>query len=752
MTTSRRRVLFVVDAFPDAADPIDGVFLRDQAAALSRRADVGVVLPRTVSPRQWIARRGRPLRDRVYVAAPEGPYSAAGRLGEDDGFTVFVNESFVSTARATGRLVRARCRSLERAVRAFEQRFGRPDVIHAHGAAFAGETAVCVGRALDVPVVITEHYSFLPRLFAVYGDRLRRVYEAADVVCTPSHGQARRLAELGVARAVRCLPNAVDADTFVFRPIASPADGMWRLLCVARDHEVKDLPTLIEAAARLRGVWFELCIAGGGEYRRTRTLAAQRGLEGRVRFLGALTRGELAAAMHACHLVVSSSRTETFGMSLAEALCTGRPVVATDSGGPRDIVRPCDGRIVPVGDAAALADAIGDVLERYGEFDAQAVAASARERFGFDAFSDRTMAIYDDVCGGPSPAGGLRRERAGGRAIGDITTTVVIPTRDRPAALTACLESLRRQTVRPGEVLVADASADDSTRRLVESMGFPDGVAVRYVRCRRAGASAQRNVAIDRAGGEIIFFLDDDVECEPTFVEEVLKVFAGDVEGEIAGVSGTIVNQTLGTPSRLSRTFMHWMAGRALRRYGGRLIGPAWNLLPADAEDAVRAVEWLPGGCAAYRAAVLRRCRFNESFGEYSFAEDVDLSARIGRYGRLVNTGRARMFHRGIGSASHRQPRRLGYGQVVNRWTIARDVLGRAGWLDRLKLAALQAYFGAAELRGCLAGRANWRRMLPLWAGRVQGLVSVFCDVRRGREESAASCGYVIADVARESP
>ncbi|HOW18016.1 MAG TPA: glycosyltransferase, partial [Phycisphaerae bacterium] len=297
MTTNRWRVLFVVDAFPDARNPTDGVFLRDQAAALRRHADVGVVLPRTVSPRQWIARRARPLRD---------------RRSEDGGVVVFVNESFVPTARATGRLIRARCRSLERAVRAF----GRPDVIHAHGAAFAGETAVCVGRALDVPVVITEHYSFLPRLFTAYGDRLRRVYEAADVVCAPSHSQACRLAELGVARAVRCLPNAVDADTFAFRPVAPPAGGTWRLLCVARDHEVKDLPTLIEAAARLRGVPFELCIAGGGEYRRARTLAALRGLDGRVRFLGALTRDELADAMHACHLVVSSSRIETFGLSL----------------------------------------------------------------------------------------------------------------------------------------------------------------------------------------------------------------------------------------------------------------------------------------------------------------------------------------------------------------------------------------------------------------------------------------------------
>jgi glycosyltransferase involved in cell wall biosynthesis len=389
-TKRRLRILFVVDAFPTAAAPTDGIFLRDQVGALVTRADVGVAIGRTCSPRQLLARRRRLSPDAIE---------------EGDGLVIYRNESFVPTTRATRLLVRARCRSIERAVRSFEQRFGRPDVIHAHCAAFAGETAVHVGRSLGMPVVLTDHYSFISEFFEVSGNRekcgarLLDAYEAADAVLAVSRSQARRLRELGVRRRIRCVPNAVDTAVFSFESIAPPADGVWRLLCVARDHDVKDLPTLIEALALLRGLPFEMTIVGSGAYRRARAMSGGPGLGGRVRFAGELWRPELARLMRASHLTLSSSRTETFGMSLAESLCVGRPVVTTDSGGPRDIVRPQDGRIVPVGDAHALAGGIADVLGKYGGFDQAALSASARERFGPAAFAARMLAVYGEVLG-----------------------------------------------------------------------------------------------------------------------------------------------------------------------------------------------------------------------------------------------------------------------------------------------------------------------------------------------------------------
>lgn len=229
-----------------------------------------------------------------------------------------------------------------------------------------------------------------------YGDALLRVYEQADLLLAGSHRLAAMMHDLGVRREIRRMPNAVD-DT-IFRPHRQepPRDGVWKLLCVARDHEVKDLPTLVHAAARLaRRERFELTVVGPGEYTEVRALARQKGVADRVRFAGELSRFALAGRMRESHVIVSSSRIETFGMTLAEALCVGRPVVSTDSGGPRETVRPVDGRLVPVGDAAALADALADVLASYRRFDLDEMSASARSRFGLAAFAGRLVPLYE---------------------------------------------------------------------------------------------------------------------------------------------------------------------------------------------------------------------------------------------------------------------------------------------------------------------------------------------------------------------
>lgn len=319
--------------------------------------------------------------------------------------------------------------------------------------------------------------------------------------------------------------------------------------------------------------------------------------------------------------------------------------------------------------------------------------------------------------------------------------TVVIPTVGRPALLRACLDSLARQTRVPDEIIVSGVADDAATAQMLNEYPRIPGCTLRHHVCRQRGASVQRNEAIEQAVGVIVFFVDDDEECNPSYVASILEVFERDRACEIGGVSGTIDNQVFYPPSLLNRWFMHWMAGERRNDYGGSVIGPAWNHLPQDNHDGTQEVEWLPGGCAAYRAEALRACRFNETFGEYSYAEDVHLSARVGKQYRLVNTGRARMIHQDMGLRSHRKPRELGKAQVVNRWVVMRDVLGRTRWSDRVKLAVLQLYFGIAEARACMKA-GGWNRSMAVWYGRLEGLCSVMCGriVRTSRSGQHVCC------------
>ncbi len=154
----------------------------------------------------------------------------------------------------------------------------------------------------------------------------------------------------------------------MFRAPASPPENPhdpW-LITVARLSPQKGYEVLLEAmsevsrqtpAARLR-------IVGDGELRdeivqRVRSL----GLEEKVLMDGAMSQRDVADRLAAADVFVLASRYEGSPHALVEAMACGLACVATDVSGVRDFISdPALGRVVPVGDAPALAAAIQELL------------------------------------------------------------------------------------------------------------------------------------------------------------------------------------------------------------------------------------------------------------------------------------------------------------------------------------------------------------------------------------------------------
>ena len=126
-------------------------------------------------------------------------------------------------------------------------------------------------------------------------------------------------------------------------------------------------------------------------------MADDLGLGDYVNFHGAKPKLEVAEFMRRCDILVSSSFAETFGITLIEALASGKPVIATNSGGPRDIVNDMVGKLVPPGDVSALADAIDHVLDHYEDYPAEKIARYARERYSHEAVGKQLNEIYQTV-------------------------------------------------------------------------------------------------------------------------------------------------------------------------------------------------------------------------------------------------------------------------------------------------------------------------------------------------------------------
>ena len=150
-------------------------------------------------------------------------------------------------------------------------------------------------------------------------------------------------------------------------------------------------------AEDLRGKFALRIIGEGTEEARLKALSTSLGLDGTVSFLGGFPAQDVLSHLQACDALVHSSRSETFGVVMAEAMSCGKPVVATRCGGSDYIVTPENGILVDKEDPAALAEGMRALMENISTYKPDAVRRSVVERFGRDAFIENISAVYGDL-------------------------------------------------------------------------------------------------------------------------------------------------------------------------------------------------------------------------------------------------------------------------------------------------------------------------------------------------------------------
>lgn len=203
---------------------------------------------------------------------------------------------------------------------------------------------------------------------------MRMFYAEADGICTVSQAASKDLSEfIGLPlQRIQTIYNPFDLPRIAQR-ISAPIDHPWLarnqpplLLAIGRLTEQKDFSTLLAAFAQLRRRRAaRLVILGEGNMRSTlENQLAGLGLGADdVQFPGFVSNP--FAWLSRCDLFVLSSRYEGLPGVLIEAMACGSPVVSTNClSGPEEILEGGRwGRLVPVGDVAALAQAMADTLD-----------------------------------------------------------------------------------------------------------------------------------------------------------------------------------------------------------------------------------------------------------------------------------------------------------------------------------------------------------------------------------------------------
>ncbi len=245
----------------------------------------------------------------------------------------------------------------------------------------------------DITVVGSDRAYMRPTRFAL---------EQSDAITAVSQYLADEThLVFGVRKPVEVVHNFVDVDRF--KPTNAPRwhqrpDGERILVHVSNFRPVKRIADVVRAFAAIqRQVPAKLWLIGDGPDREhAMAVAADLGCQHKVEYRGVLDN--LEDVLPQADLFLSASETESFGLSMLEAMSCGVPCVSTAVGGVAEVLGNT-GRLTPFGDPESMARAALVFLEDAELHTAQAKAARARavERFATDKIVGNYLKIYERV-------------------------------------------------------------------------------------------------------------------------------------------------------------------------------------------------------------------------------------------------------------------------------------------------------------------------------------------------------------------
>lgn len=382
-TDQAKHILFIPRWYPSKADPMLGLFVRKHAqAAVSAGYKISVAYAEpglTIKSRELFSTEIRSENNLTEVIVSYRPA---------DGISGITRQIIAWNL----------------AVKTAVQQNGRPQLIHAHVLTRTALLAFWYSMRWSIKFVITEHWSRYYAENFQYKGWLRKVItrfvvRKAAKVTVVSNRLAASMKQQSLGGNFILIPNVVDTGLF---NITERVAGKFRIVSISCfEEKSKNLKMLIDAFSLIseKKKDVELVLIGeGADLEMIKRYAFEKQLpSGSIRFTGMLQGQALANELQQASCLAITSNYETFAIVAYEAMACGVPVVATDVADLQTFIKMDSGRVVPVGDSIAFADALQEVIEHQSDFDRVAMRFRVEYQFSFVAVADKLSELYSII-------------------------------------------------------------------------------------------------------------------------------------------------------------------------------------------------------------------------------------------------------------------------------------------------------------------------------------------------------------------
>ena len=256
----------------------------------------------------------------------------------------------------------------------YVDRYGKPDILHAHCCKWAGYAAMLISNEYGIPYVITEHLSSMlyEKEFGKAPSSawqiplLKQAYEQANMVITVSDELVDDIAcYFGKGYKHQTISNIIDTDYFSYKERLPLNSRPFRFCCLANYEYRKGYDILIPAFAYSKVSNIELHIAGKNTLNKElSTFIKKKAPKANIIIHGELDKKGVRDLLYKADCLVLPSRSEVQPLCILEAMSSGIPYISTEIT-PQNLRLSTDCKIVPVDDINALSTAMKQMIKQY---------------------------------------------------------------------------------------------------------------------------------------------------------------------------------------------------------------------------------------------------------------------------------------------------------------------------------------------------------------------------------------------------